>query len=151
MEIEQAIRISKVICMAPEERLPMILSVLEKADVSISGLEELEEWKALKDQAYLIDIEDFRNGIVAEFGRDAEAPLINIPAKEFNRYCAERNLKPSCARRALAKYGIIQTGQQGSRLEYTQPVRINGEVTRCVVVFRYGEIKRGAMNDESKR
>lgn len=150
MEIEQAIKISKVICAAPEERLPMILSVLEKADVNINGLEELEEWKALKDQAYLIDIEEFRNEIISEFAEGGTDPFIKIPSKEFNRFCAEKGLKASCARRALAKYGIIQTGQQGSKLEYTQTVRINGELTRCVVVFRNGEIKRGVLNDGTK-
>lgn len=142
MEIEQAIKISKVICQAPEERLPMILSVLEKADVTISGMEELEEWKALKDQAYLIDIEEFRNDIISEFGGSNTGPCINIPTKDFTRFCMAKNLKPSCTRRALAKYGIIQVTQVGDKLDYTQPVRINGEVVRCVVVLKNEVIKR---------
>lgn len=136
MEIEQAIKISKVICQAPEERLPMILSALEKADVHINGLEELEEWKALKDQAYLIDINEFKEDIFSEFGGDDAGSFINIPTKDFNKFCQDRKLKPSCARRALAKYGLIQVGQLGDKLEYTQPVRVNGELVRCVVVLR---------------
>ena len=46
MELKDAIEISRILSKAPEERIPMILSVLEKAEVSIEGLEELEEWKA---------------------------------------------------------------------------------------------------------
>ena len=68
MTIEDAIKISKILAGAPEERLPMILSVLEKADVVISGLEELEEWKIFKDMAEIIDIENFVREIFEAFG-----------------------------------------------------------------------------------
>ena len=54
VSVEDAIRISKILCTANEERLPMILNVFEKAGVYIGGLEELEDWKAFKAERRIV-------------------------------------------------------------------------------------------------
>ena len=59
LTIEEAIKISKILCSAREERIPMILDVIRKVGVDIQGMDELEEWRALKDQAYIIDMDEF--------------------------------------------------------------------------------------------
>ena len=60
LDIKTAIQIAKILSAAPEERLPMILGVFEKAEITIEGLTELEEWKALNRPSAMIDIRQFR-------------------------------------------------------------------------------------------
>lgn len=135
MELEQAIRISKIICQAPEERLPMILSVLEKAEVSIGGLAELEEWKALKDQAFLIDVREFVSELERHFYGDSAEIRMRIPVKEFSEYCKGRSLKPTLVKRLLCKHGYIEPTHDGDKLGYTETVWKDGKAIRCVVVW----------------
>ena len=113
MELEQAIRISKILCQADEGRLPMILSVLEKAGVNIDGLEELEEWKALTSQGYLIDVDEFVDGLKTAFTGDEKR--LTIPVRQFSAYCAERKLKPLLVKRLLAKHGYLTPTYEGER------------------------------------
>lgn len=138
ISIDDAINISKILCKAPEERIPMILSVLEKADVSIDGLADLEEWKALKDQAYLIDVQEFVEELKDKFRR---ADLIYkdhilIPVKEFSDFCRSKNLKPILVKRILARMGYIETYKNGDTVEYTQPAYISGKVSRYVIIYK---------------
>lgn len=137
MELEQAIRISKILSQAPEERLPMILSVLEKAEVSIGGLDELEEWKALKDQAYLIDVREFVSELQQHFYGNCAKIRMKIPVKEFSEYCKERNLKPTLVKRLLCKHGYIKPTYDGDKLGYTETVWKDGKGVRCVVVWTF--------------
>lgn len=134
MELEQAIRISKILCQADEGRLPMILSVLEKAGVNIDGLEELEEWKALTSQGYLIDIDEFVDGLKTTFTGDEER--LTIPVRQFNAYCTERKLKPLLVKRLLAKHGYLTPTYEGERRMYTTTVWMDNAPTRCVAVWK---------------
>ncbi len=132
LDTEQAIRISKIICQAPEERLPMILSVLEKANLSINGMEELEEWKMFKEQAYIIDIKEFVTDLIRDSPEEDKEILIR--PVEFNEICRKRNLKPSCAKRSLNHYGYLRTCMDGEKLNYTVPIWVDGKPQRYVAI-----------------
>lgn len=134
LSIDEAIRLSKIICSVSEERIPIIISILEKAGVSINGLDELEEWRALKDQAYIVDMDDF----VAELtkGSDPKDTEVSFKSKEFEEVCKKFNVKPSCAKRALHRKGLIRTAQGNNKLNYTIPVWIDGKVERRVVILK---------------
>ena len=133
--IEEAIRISKILCQAPEERISMILSVLDKAQVHIDGLEDLEEWKALKDQAYIIDMEEFVEALTKGSGEEQNEVLLTT--KEFAEVCKKFNVKPSCAKRALHKKGHIKATEYNGRLEYTVPVYVDkNKIERRIIILK---------------
>lgn len=134
MELEQAIRISKILCQADEGRIPLILNTLEKAGVIIDGLEELEEWKALSCQSYLIDVEEFVDGLRENFTGDGEK--LTIPVQQFNEYCKERKLKPLLVKKLLARHGFLTPIFEGEKRVYTATAWINNVSTRCVVVWK---------------
>jgi antitoxin component of RelBE/YafQ-DinJ toxin-antitoxin module len=135
MEISDAIKIAKILAMAPEERLPLILSVLEKADVTLEGLEELEEWKAIKEQSLLIDLEELRSELLKAFPGGGD--IVKIPAGDFNEFCKRKKLRPTLTRRALARKGFIRTnGGEDGKLNYTENAWINGRAVRCVILYR---------------
>lgn len=134
MELKDAIEISRIISKAPEERLPMILSVLEKADVNIGGLDDLEEWKAYKDMSAVIDLGEFMEFFEKKFKDKLDGGRYRIPTGEFSEFCRERKLKPTPVRRLLARKEIIETCTEGSKTSYTIPVNMDGKRLRCVVV-----------------
>lgn len=137
LSVEEAIKISKLICSVSEERIPMILNVLEKAGVYIQGLDELEEWKALKEQAYIIDIVEFYAELIKNSFPDEKEVYLR-PA-EFSDVCEKFNVKPSCAKRALHRNGLIRTieSPQG-KINYTVPVWKNGKAERYIVILKKG-------------
>ena len=137
LTIEDAIRISKLICSANEERLPMILDVFRKAGVEINGMDELEEWKALKDQAYIVDMGEFLTALYSL--REEHVDRVEFRPEEFSTVCKEFNVKPSCAKRALYKKGYIKTVMDGNKLSYTVPVWKDGKVERKVVILKKPE------------
>lgn len=134
LTVDEAIRISKLICSVSEERIPMVLSVLSKAGVNIDGLDELEEWKALKDQAYIVDMDEF----VMELTKSGKENGLGtyLRPTEFEAVCKQFNVKPSCAKRALHRKGRIKTTYDGPKLSYTVPVWIGGKTERCVVILK---------------
>ena len=134
LDIKSAIQISKILAAAPEERIPMILSVLERADITVNGLEELEEWKALKDQAYLVDVNEFIDGLKEAFPEDGD--FMKIPVKQFGDFCHERKLKPSLVKRLLVKHGFLVPSKDKEKLEYTETVWKDGKAVRCVVISK---------------
>lgn len=133
--IDDAIRISKILSTAPEERIPMILSALEKADVTINGLDELEEWKLFHDMAAVIDLDEFRDELFIEFARYAHEGGRRIPATEFSDYCKERKIRPTPLKRALAKKGYLRTNTDGEKINYTESAWIDGKAVRCVMLL----------------
>lgn len=140
LSLDDAIRMAQIIAKAPEERLPLILSVFEKAGVDVDGLEQLEEWKAAKEQVCLIDIQAFMKEIKQKFGpADVEDDNLNItwivvPNKDFTEFCAEKGLKVRHIRKALADKGLIKADVSGSRTRYTVTLRRGGKVERCVLI-----------------
>lgn len=133
--VDDAIKISKVLCQAPEERIPMILSVLEKAQVNIDGLDSLEEWKAFKDMNALIDIEDFMEDVRDKFKPEGEGDIF-IPTEEFNSFCREKKLKPTPVKRLLAKKEFIKTSSDKDRIHYSVSHYEEEKTKRCVCFFR---------------
>ena len=134
VSVDEAIRISKLLCTAREERIPMILNVFEKAGVLINGLEELEEWKAFKDMAYILDMDEFLKGLFTD--GEAYEDRVEFRPEKFNEVCKKFNVKPSCAKRALHKKGHLKTAMEGTKLSYTVPVWKNGKAERRIVIFR---------------
>lgn len=135
LDIKDAIQISKILATAPEERIPMILSILEKADLIISGLDELEEWKALKEQAYLLDIHEFMDALQKAFPEDGES--MKIPVKNFGDFCRERKLRQSLVKRLLVDHGFMVPGKNSrEKPEYTETVWKDGKSVRCVIIRR---------------
>lgn len=138
LTVDEAIKISKIICSVSEERIPIIISVLEKAGISINGLDELEEWRALKEQAYIIDMNEFVAELIKKSSPEATEVLLN--PKEFEEICKKFNVKPSCAKRALHSKGLIKTARENSKLNYTIPVWIDGKTERRVVILKRTEV-----------
>lgn len=139
ISIEEAIQISKILCQTPEERLPMILSVLENADVSISGLEELAEWKSMKDQTYLFDVHEFMDAVKEEFKEEASNTMLymSIPAEKFSDFCIRMKLKPILVKRCLARCGYLDANTtSGGKVEYTKNVWRNGHAERHVILWK---------------
>ena len=132
IHIEDAIKIAKILSQAPEERLPMILNVLEKSRIYIDGLGDLEEWKALRDQAYIVDMDEFVAALTD--GREPKGYEVALTPKEFNEVCKRFNVKPSCAKRALHRKGRIKTTESNGKLEYTVPVWVSGKAERRVII-----------------
>ena len=134
LTIEDAIKISKIICSVSEERIPIILDVMAKAGVNIDGLDQLEEWKALKEQAYIIDMDEFIAALTKNSGPEEKEVLLR--PKEFEEICKQFNVKPSCAKRALDRKGLIRTTKEQNKISYTVPVWVNSEVKRYVVILK---------------
>ena len=134
MELKDAIEIARIISKTSEERLPMILSVLEKAGVTIEGLEELDEWR-LREMAAIVDFEDFKKSIVEKFSKQLQDGKFTIPAAEFTEFCKEKKLNPAPTRRWLAKRGNIEANTDNDgKTNYTVVQHINGKNVRCVVL-----------------
>lgn len=140
VSIEDAIKISKILCTANEERIPMILNVFDKAGVFINGLEELEDWKSFKDMAYIVDIEEFVADLfkVGEVFEDENGDEFRVEFKpdKFAAICKELNIKPSIAKRALYKKGYLKAVMDGQKLSYTVPVWRDGKTERRIVIDR---------------
>ena len=135
LTVDEAIRISKFICSVGEERLPIILDVFAKAGVHINGLDELEEWKAMKDQGYLVDMDEFVSVLTAGQRKDKE---VHLTSEEFADICRRCNVKPSCAKRALHRKGLIKTSKVANKINYTVPVWIDGRTERRIVILNKG-------------
>ena len=141
LSIDEAIKISKIICSVSEERIPIIIDVFSKAGINIGGLEELEEWKALKDQAYIVDMVEFvmaltENQPVTPDEMTAGKVVCFLRPQEFAEICKRFNVKPSCAKRALHRKGLIKTTEHGGKLDYTVPVWVDGKVERRIVILK---------------
>lgn len=132
IDLKEAIKIAQILCKAPEERLPIILATLEKAGFTVNGLDEIEEWKAFKEQAVLIDTDDLIKEFFNTFTEEDQ--VLKISTEDFNNFCKERMLKPSLVRRHLANRGLIETSIDGKKVNYTQTVWRDGKATRCVVI-----------------
>lgn len=117
LDVKTAIQIAKILAIAPNERIPMILDVFEKATVSINGLDELNEWMALKRQVALIDTVEF----VRELTKD-RTPVSNeyrIPTSEFNHFCNMKGVSARYARKHLYDRGWLRSGIDNGKINYT--------------------------------
>lgn len=137
LDIKTAIQIAKILAAAPEERLPMILGVFEKAEVDIAGLEELEEWKATKKAVAIMDIHKFRQelieGATDKIATDGE---IRIKNAAFNDFCKSKGISNRLARKALYDNGMIRTCTDKGKITYTVPMTDpeTKQITRWVIL-----------------
>ncbi len=134
LDVKTAIQIAKILAAAPEERLPMIIGVFEKAEVNIEGLEELEEWKAMNKATAIIDIYEFRNSLIQERALiDGEYRIKN---QDFNEFCKERKISPRLARKSLYDHGMIRTCMDKGKICYTVPMTDpeTKQITRWVII-----------------
>lgn len=130
-DVETAIKISRIIAYCPEERLPMILDVFNKAEIDIDGLDELVELKAKSKLGVLINTENFVEEIML-LGKERNGEiLINVEA--FNDFCKERKIQPRLARKHLYQEGYIRAVQEKRRIVYSVSLYENGKNTRYVV------------------
>ena len=120
VDIKVAIQIAKILAAAPNERIPMILDVFEKADVEINGLDELSEWIALSRQTALIDTEDFVKELIRD--REMTESEYRIPTSEFNSYCSLKGVSARYARKHLYEKGFIRSGTDKKKINYTLSV-----------------------------
>ena len=148
IELEDAIRISKILSTAPEERLSMILSTLEAAGVMIDGLEALAEWRCLSHPSRLIDLHSFVKDILTHFDDGKNPDFIAIQVKAFDAYCRERNLMPLLVKKTLYEYGILEPSFDGPKFLYSKVVRVNGATMRCVVLKKNVKMKGDGSNDD---
>ena len=120
LDIKTAIQIAKILAAAPEERLPMILGVFEKAEVTIEGLTELEEWKALNRPSAMIDIQQFRADLIKD--REQTDGEIRIKVQDFNDFCKQRKVSNRLARKTLYEHDMIRTCMDKNKVSYTVPM-----------------------------
>lgn len=134
LDVKTAIQIAKILAAAPEERLPMIMEVFSKAQVDISGLDELAEWRALRSGAALIDTQDFIKEITS--GVEPTNGEYRIEVKAFNDFCRKQKVSARCARKHLAERGLIRTGTDMGKTNYTVPIwdEATKTNTRCVCI-----------------
>lgn len=143
IELKDAIEISRILAKAPQERLPMILSVFEKAELTIEGLEELEAWAISKNRNNIIDMDEFMCELDERFKlSESEYRII---ASEFTAFCSERKLDARAVRGWLARKGVIKSEESGGKTSYTITQRIDGKTVRCILVNKDWR----AANDET--
>lgn len=135
LDIKIAIQIAKILAVAPNERIPMILDVFSKAEVDINGLEELSEWVALNRQAALIDTSVF----VAELTKDRDliGNEYRIPTAEFNLYCNKKGVSARYARKHLYESGWLRSGTDNGKTNYILTVTDpdTKKQIRCVCII----------------
>ena len=146
IEIKEAIEIARILAKAPQERLPMIISVFESADLTVEGLEELEAWAIGKNSSYVIELDDFMIDVEKEFNLKKNSYL--VAAIEFTRFCKEKKLDVRNTRRWLARKGVIKSEEIKGKTNYTFARRVNGKTIRCVVFNEdWKEGNKGAAKD----
>lgn len=134
LDVKTAIQIAKILAAAPNERIPMILAVFEKADIEIDGLDELSEWIALSRQTALIDTDDFIAGLIK--AREMSGSEYRIPIAEFNNYCNNNGVSSRYAKKHLYSKGYLRISTDNNKINYTCTVidRETKKAIRCVCI-----------------
>ncbi len=135
LDIGNAIRIAKILASAPEERLPMIIDIFDQAGLEISGMEDIENLKALaKSKEQIAELEDLLKDAVST------AKLSNgeyrIPTESFDGICKKFNQSVRTVRKTLAEMGILKINTVGGKNGFTIPVydADTKEIKRCVCI-----------------
>ena len=117
IDIKTAIQIAKILAIAPNERIPMILDVFSKAAVDINGLDELAEFIALSKQTALMDTTVFIEELLKD--RVPVGGEYRIPVAEFNHYCNKKGVSARYARKHLHEGGWLRSGIDSGKVNYT--------------------------------
>ena len=136
LTVEEAIKISKIICSVSDERLPIIVDVFTNAGIDINGLDEIEILKVASDGGFIVDIDELHSTLIQEgipHGDD-----VMLRPDEFKAVCEQYDIKPAVAKRALHKKKLIKTARTGNKLDYTIKVwdSENMKPERFVVIMR---------------
>lgn len=134
LDIKIAIQIAKILVAAPDERIPMILDVFNKASVDINGLDELAEWRALHKQTALIDTDIFIRELTK--GREQIDGEYRIKVPEFNQFCNAKGVSARYARKHLYDNGLLRSSIDNGKINYTCPVQDadTKKTERCVCI-----------------
>lgn len=118
-----AIRIAQIIARAPEQRLTMIMSALELADITLEGLEEIEDFRRTRNSADLVDVKDLLQKLDDALSASSTATLKEegekrwyehrLTAREFSELCIRAGVNPKGSRRLLAEKGFLQLDSAG--------------------------------------
>lgn len=150
--VRDAIRIAQIIARAPEQRLTMIMSALELADITLEGLEEIEAFRKVRNGSELVDTNDFISKIRELLGdKDAAIKEVSgktydeyaLTAKEFTDLCIAAEVNPKSARRFLAERGYLILDSSGRNSVIRR--NADGKPTRMTVIRVPWE---GALTDD---
>ena len=134
IDIKDAIEVARILSKAPQERLRMLLSVFEAADLTVEGLEELEALAVSKDKNNIVDIREFMDDIEKHFAERKHGGEYHVPVAAFIEYCEKNGIDPRAVKPCLARRGVLKTFKSERGVQYTSAQRIDGRVTRCVVL-----------------
>lgn len=148
IDLKTAIQIAKIVSTVPQERMPIIWDIFSKAGLDIGGLDEMAEWKALTEQAFLIDTAQFLRELTK--GRELINGEYRIPVDDFNQFCAKEKLSARCTRKHLAGVGAIRTAKLFSgKIDYTLPVYEEGKNSTCRCVCIYSDWQQRIKENEA--
>ena len=134
IDLKDAIEIARIISKVPEERMKLVLSVFESADLTIDGLEELEVRIVCRDRNTIVDFHDFMEKAGEEFADSFDGESYTVPTNTFTAFCRELELDPRAARAWLARKGCLVTCTEKDKVNYTVTRSIDGKAVRCVVL-----------------
>lgn len=135
IDVDQAIRIARIVANAPEERLPMILDVFEHAGLSIAGMDDIENLKELaKSSEQITGLYEFLTA-VTRMTRPVNGEY-RVLADVFDSMCQQCNQKNRILRRTLAEMGLIRINIENGRNAYTIPIYSTSakKIARCVCI-----------------
>lgn len=152
--VRDAIRIAQIIARAPEQRLTMIMSALELADITLEGLEEIEAFRKVRNGAGLVDTKELINKLQDILDERNQMPTVKVAAdklcneyaltaKEFADLCVAAEVNPKSARKFLADKGFLMLDASGRNSVIRR--NADGKPTRMTVI--QFPIEGGLSND----
>lgn len=130
--VDEAIRIGKLLATTPDNRLQMVLAVLELAGIDIASVEGSAQPQVMRG-ATVLDTSELAEALLEQFDNGTEEP-IQVPSKDFTAWCRDNGIKSSEAKAALINRGYIRF--TGASQKGTETVRIDGKPTRVVPIYR---------------
>ena len=153
IDLKYAVEICRIISKTPEERIPMIVSILEEAGLSPQGLDEIREWSVKKNRSAIINIEDFMGKFEDKFKFNINEDEYRVPVGDFSSFCRSLGLDTRSAKIYLVEKGIIQkfeeTSQGKKKTSYSTNCRINGKTTRVIAVKKDWRIDYEGASEEN--
>lgn len=134
LTVEEAIRISKIICSVSDERLPIIVDVFTNAGIDINGLDELELLKTASDGGFIVDIEELHTAMLQNGTLHGDDVMIR--PDEFKTICEQFDIKPAVAKRALHKKKLIKATRTGNKLDYTMKIWNGEKAERFILIMK---------------
>jgi len=134
LDVKDAIEIAKILAKAPEERLPLIFSVFEKADLTLEGLEELEAWAVNRDGNAVLELSEFMSALAGRFPDKVVGDEYRIRPAEFAEFCRERGMNLRAVKQWLSRKGMLVSSKEGTKTSYTKTIRDGTKSVRVVCI-----------------